>query len=471
MLTRKGQNLEKLTWISTSNNAPYFVDEKGENWTPIGQNDAITWPDLSGLFRRKDVKQVEGHLAYLSAHGVTCLRIMLEYCQTENRYFEKPAGKFQPNMIQFWDDLFLLCEKYKLRILLTPFDTFWMRRRWKHHPYNVLNGGPCKSKTRWLTDPGMLESIKNRFSFVIERWGASGVLFGWDLWNEIDPINASGSTEGLYTFVDQVSDYIRQLEMQFYGKTHLQTVSVYASVMDRHDMTELIFKHPKLDFASTHFYQNKTIDYPSNTVDAALAAGEMVRQALMHLPENRPFLDSEHGPIDYFKKRKRNLPEAFDDNYFLNMQWAHVASGAAGGGMRWPYRHPHVLTHGMRRAQHNLADFVELVNWKIFQRQNLNKHIEVTNPHVESFGCGDSRQAIVWLLNKDIRRKKDARKAKDMELEILIPGLSIGCYRVSFWNTVSGIAEVMDLLHQDSKMKISFQLKENNIALFICKTG
>ena len=32
------------------------------------------------------------------------------------------------------------------------------------------------------------------------------------------------------------------------------------------------------------------------------------------------------------------------------MSWAHLASGGAGGGMRWPNRHPHVLTSGMPPA-------------------------------------------------------------------------------------------------------------------------
>ncbi|TIL77742.1 MAG: hypothetical protein E5Y81_12695, partial [Mesorhizobium sp.] len=35
--------------------------------------------------------------------------------------------------------------------------------------------------------------------------------------------------------------------------------------------------------------------------------------------------------------------------YFRHLQWAHLAAGGAGGGMRWPNRSPHVLTPGMRR--------------------------------------------------------------------------------------------------------------------------
>jgi hypothetical protein len=59
---------EKLGWINKANEAPYFVDEENQNWTQIGQNDAITWPDLKGLFRRKDINAVEQYLSYLKAN-------------------------------------------------------------------------------------------------------------------------------------------------------------------------------------------------------------------------------------------------------------------------------------------------------------------------------------------------------------------------------------------------------------------
>src|SRR5215217_1083210 len=171
--------LETLPWIQVAPEVPYFITENGENWSPIGQNDAITWPEFAGLFRRKNMTAVEYHLAYLAEHGVTCLRFMLEYAQTENRYLERPAGKFQPNMVKLWDDLFALCEKYGLRILLTPYDTFWMWIRWKHHPYNKSNGGPCARRSQWLLCPDTLQAIKNRLTFAAERWGGSGALFAW----------------------------------------------------------------------------------------------------------------------------------------------------------------------------------------------------------------------------------------------------------------------------------------------------
>ena len=431
-----------IPWIQVAPDAPYFITESGENWTPIGQNDAITWPDLEGLFRRKNMQQVEGHLAWLAAHGVTCLRLMLEYAQVEHRYFEKPAGTFSPNLIRLWDDLFALCAKHNLRILLTPVDTYWMWLRWKHHPYNHKNGGPCKKRSAWLLCPDTLQAIKHRLTFVAERWGGSGVLFAWDLWNEIHPAHAGGRTDGFVRFIDELSTHVRETEQRLYGRTHPQTVSLYGPVLDKHPaVADVIFRHPKLDFASTHFYDAATINSPKNTVDSAIVAGRLVREALAHLPPNRPFFDSEHGPIHLFKNRRKTLPDYFDDEYFRHMQWAHLASGAAGGGMRWPYRHPHTLTHGMRRAQKSMAGFVQLIDWKNFRRRNLNSEVEVSQPKITIFACTDTHQAIIWLLRTDLIQKKTKTvnpAAEPVAINLVIPYMAAGAYSLVLWDTSEG---------------------------------
>ena len=186
--------------------------------------------------------------------------------------------------------------------------------------------------------------------------------------------------------------------MHLYKKTHPQTISVFAPLLDKYEMTELTYRHPLLDFASTHFYHKPTIDYPKNAMAAAITSGEMVKSALKATPDGRPFLDSEHGPISYFRKNKRGLPEAFDNQYFQFMQWAHLASGAAGGGMRWPYRHPHTLTHGMRKAQLNMAQFCKLIDWQNFNRENISDLIQLETANVQPFGCGDNHQAVLWIM-------------------------------------------------------------------------
>lgn len=55
-----------LPWIEVAPGAPYFVTEDGNDWTPIGQNDAISWPELNGLFRQRDLPSVEAHIRWLA---------------------------------------------------------------------------------------------------------------------------------------------------------------------------------------------------------------------------------------------------------------------------------------------------------------------------------------------------------------------------------------------------------------------
>src|SRR5215207_8245245 len=74
-------------WVAVAPGAPYFITEAGEPWTPVGHNDAISWVELKGLFRRRDLPDVERHLRWLADHGVTCLRLMKEYAQVRHRYF------------------------------------------------------------------------------------------------------------------------------------------------------------------------------------------------------------------------------------------------------------------------------------------------------------------------------------------------------------------------------------------------
>jgi mannan endo-1,4-beta-mannosidase len=438
----RNQSTSSLAWIETVKGVPYFIDEYGKDWTPVGQNDAITWIELAGAFRRRDFTSVENYFKMLAAHKVSCLRLMLEYCQGEHRYLERPVDHFQPNMIRLWDDIFALCEKYRLRILLTPFDTFWMWKRWKNHPYNRKNGGICAKRSQWLLCSETRSAIKNRLAFAAERWGASGALFAWDIWNEIHPSHAARSVEVFGDFVEDISGFLRKTEMRLYGRTHPQTVSVFNPVIDSdRRIAECIFRHPSLDFASTHFYEKGTIDNPKNTVDAAVSVGRLTRQALTEIIDERPFFDSEHGPIYSYKNRKITLSESFDDEYFRHIQWAHFASGGAGGGMRWAYRNPHKLTEGMRTAQQALSNFLPLVNWQSFySRRNLNREIELTSSAFAAFGCGNGNQSIVWLLRTD-NRNKDGTLRKDVETESLlikVPGLINGKYRVTAWDTASG---------------------------------
>lgn len=434
---------EPLSRIRNLPDVPYFATEDGATWTPIGHNDAVTWPELAPLFRRRDLPAVERHLVWLRDHGVTCIRLMLEYCHGEHRYLERPAGTFVGNMVRLWDDLFALLEKVGLRALVTPYDTFFMWIRWRHHPYNGANGGPCASRRSWLTCPDTRAAIKNRLAFASDRWGGSPALFAWDLWNEIHPAHGGDDPATAMPFIDDVGLWLRAREIARRGRANLQTVSIFGPELINHPvMAEAIFRHPALDFANTHLYEKGTIDAPRDTVAPALAVARLMRAAVHEAGLTRPVFDSEHGPIHSFKDKKKTLTEAFDDEYFRHIQWAHLASGGAGGGMRWPNRHPHVLTAGMREAQRVLARFLPLIEWRTFRRRNLSAEMGCDDAGVAWVGCGDERQAVAWLVRTDslCRQGMMAGRADAAPVTLTVPGLNDGEYQVTAFDTRSGAA-------------------------------
>ena len=456
-------------WITCAPELPYFLTEDGEPWTPIGQNDAITWPELAGLFRRRDLPGVERHLLWLKANGVTCLRLMLEYCQGEHRYLERPAGRFAPNMVRLWDDLFALLEKVGLHVLLTPFDTFFTWIRWRHHPYNRSNGGPCSSRRRLLTCPETRAAIKARLAFASDRWGGSPALFAWDLWNEMHPAHGCDDLTSLAPFIEDIGPWLRAREIERHGRAHLQTVSVFGPELVKHPaLAEPIFRHPALDFANTHLYESRTIDDPRDTVAPALAVGRLMQAAVEEARDGRPVFDSEHGPIHRFKDKRHTLPEPFDDEYFRHMQWAHLASGGAGGGMRWPNRHPHVLTAGMRAAQRALAAFLPLVDWRSFRRRNCSSEVRLLSSQVAAFACADGDQAIVWLLRTDSAGANGGmRPARLAEpVRFALPGFA-GRFSAAAFDTVRGtVVEQRNAEAVDGLLSLELPLS-NDLAVAI----
>lgn len=379
-------------------------------------------------------------MIWLRDHGVTCIRLMLEYCQGEHRYLERSVGRFAPNMVQFWDDLFELLEKVGLRVLLTPYDTFFMWIRWRHHPYNRANGGACASQAEWLTCPEMRAAIKHRLAFASDRWGGSPALFAWDIWNEIHPAHGGGDPATATPFIDDVAGWLRAHEIERRGYANLQTVSVFGpELINNPSLAEAIFRHPALDFANTHLYEHGTIDAPADTVTPALAVARLMGTAVEEAG-TRPVFDSEHGPIHSFKDKKRTLPVAFDDEYFRHIQWAHLASGGAGGGMRWPNRHPHVLTRGMREAQGALARFLPLIDWSRFRRRNLSKALRCDDPGLALTGCGDEGQALIWTVRTDSLSPQGTLASRETAplTTLSIPGLADGSYAVTTYDTRRG---------------------------------
>jgi hypothetical protein len=460
------------------------MEETGEPWMPIGHNEAVEWQSLRPLFDQ-DTTTAENYIRMMAEHGVTCIRIMMEDCQFDDHYFEAPIGTFNPTVVRFFDHLFSICRRYGIRILLTPFDTYWMWIRFEKHPYFSGNGGPCPDRRHMLTNPAVRQAVKKRFDFAISRWSRDGGLFAWDLWNEIHPAYGEERVESVIDYIHDISNFVRTAEIYKFGKAHLQTVSVFGPILERGypkeqgslikdpRLAELIYDGPMLDFSNTHTYEEDTIDDPKDTVTPAIRMADITRISILYIRDGRPYFDSEHGPIHLFIDKKKMLEETFDDEYYRHMQWAHFASGSAGGGMRWPNRVPHMLTPGMFKAQKAMRDFLPLIDWNTFARKNITTDIRVSDGSVYACGCATSQQALLWCVRTSVSKKTGmiGFRVKKKNFFISIPNMERGSYTVKFWDTKRGIVfRSLDIESDTDYLRFPISLW-SDIAIAIRKTA
>lgn len=435
------RNPTAMPYVQVAPGGRYFVTEDGAPFLVVGHNDAMPWPHMHNLHYERDIATTEAYIKMLVEHGVTVMRIMLEYCQNRYWFFEDRKGRPVPEAVLYWDDLIGLCERHGLRLLVTFWDTFFMALRWKYHPYSARGSG-FDGPGSFCTSPTAMEAEKRRIKFFIDRWGNSPAIFAYDLFNEIHP-HWGGMPEDQSHWLTEMARFTRQCEQERWGKRHLLTVSVFGPKPDG-GYGDLIWRHPETDFATTHVYEFGLVDNPENTVDCALVMRDTVRYAYSQITDLRPYTDSESGPIHLFMNLRRQLEEPFEIEYYHNMSWAHLATGGAGSGMRWPFREPHTLSPAMNDVQLGISRFIQrcALDWLSFSPQPFDDSLTVLPQDVSEgatlpvllFGCSDGRQAIVWLL----RDSRIASEAAKIPIELFVPNMQPGRYAVEFWETYSG---------------------------------
>ncbi|MBL8160402.1 MAG: cellulase family glycosylhydrolase [Anaerolineae bacterium] len=415
-------------YISVAPNGRYFVDEAGQGFLVIGQNDGVPWPGLVTLLNDLSREATENYIRDLRAHGITVSRIMMEYSQEEYTYLENPVGTFSEPVVKFWDDFIALAEEHGLYLLLTPYDTFWQARNWGRYPYNGELGGPCATPNDWLTARPCIDAHKARWRFILDRWGGSPNIFAWDIMNEID-IWWSATTDEIRAYIDEMAAFIRDYEMQRWGRTHLLTVSSAAAIPEG-ELGRIIYQHPLLDFANTHLYIGPDIKSPDDPVGAGPMMAGGVTLSLQSIDEPRPYMDTESGPIDRWIADPQ-----FDAEYHHNMSWAHLAAGGAGSGMRWPYTTPHWILPEMRDNLLALARFAAAVDWANFDSHPIGSNLLIDDRNIIRVGISDGSTAIVWLLRDTRDGKNPSLSGRLLQINRT---LADGSYRVEFWDTQSG---------------------------------
>ncbi|MEN0004751.1 MAG: DUF5060 domain-containing protein [Bacteroidota bacterium] len=185
---------------------------------------------------------------------------------------------------------------------------------WSENPYNIANGGPCANTWDFFINEQAIKMTKNRYRYVVARWGYARSIMAWELFNEVDWTDQ----------FEQRSELIAEwhLEMASYLKSidpyqHLVTTS-YAR--DQYDPA--VWSSPSIDITQTHFY------FDSPNLERILKNGVQDYLANYEKPTlNGEFGISHNGDI---------LSELDPDGiHFHNGLWGSLFGGGLGSAMSW----------------------------------------------------------------------------------------------------------------------------------------
>lgn len=184
---------------------------------------------------------------------------------------------------------------------------------WNDSPYNASNGGPCQNTWGFFTDTEAKKMTKNRYRYIVARWGYARSIQSWELFNEVN------WTDNFNQHLTKVQDW--HAEMASYLKAidpynHIVTTSFADAEQD-----PVTWMDPNMDMTQTHYYINTA------NIERALVNG--VRTYLEEF--EKPTLTGEFG-----LGGNPNLANADPDGiHFHNGMWGPLFGGGMGVGMTW----------------------------------------------------------------------------------------------------------------------------------------
>ncbi len=180
--------------------------------------------------------------------------ILLEAPSAHSSGYFGGFGKLSMQIAQRLDGVVELAEQYGIAFQLVlqhhgQFSTT-TDAAWGDNPYNTVNGGFLDSPEKFFTDDRAVQLAKNKYRYIVSRWGYSPAIFAWELFNEVQFTDGWKSSQSSVVNWHQVmSNYIRQVD----PFDHLITTSSHQSGFDP------IWKLGKIDLIQVHKYSGPTI--------------------------------------------------------------------------------------------------------------------------------------------------------------------------------------------------------------------
>ncbi len=261
----------------------YFELENGDFFFPLGMNMRDGGDNAAA---QRGTFDFDEFVPLFAEHHIRFLRTWMcawwVSIEWSPRYHSRFDGVGRYCMYNAWrlDYALDLACKYGMYVQLS-FNRHGQIRRdkfdaeWFYNPYSVKNGGFVASPAMFFTDPRVKELFKQRYRYIVARWGWCPNIMSWELWNEVDLVEGYRPPE-VAAWHREMARYLRSIDPW----KHLITthVCLYGAFGDE------LFGLPEIEYINAdHYWRRKN------------AIGLMVcyQRRRQH---RKPFLVIEYGP-------------------------------------------------------------------------------------------------------------------------------------------------------------------------------
>jgi hypothetical protein len=317
----------------------YFLFDNGEKFFGIGEN--MCWSGGNRIFDYK--KWIDD----LADNGGNFIRLWMSSWATALEWKETGLGDYSKRQDRAYDLDWIIdyaaAKGVYIMLCLNNHGAVstYVNPEWNDNPYNIKNGGPCRTTEDFYTDSIAIKFYLRKLRYINARWGYSPNIFCWEIFNEIEWADFyQQNRDKIIRWQKLNAEYLKCVDVN----NHLRTTS-YANY--EHDPK--LWEQPEIDFTQTHFYSNSS-DFESIQVEA-------IREYLNNF--DKPTIIGEFGLAS-----RRQSPMQMDPKgiTFHNSIWASALCGAYGTSMMWwwdYYLHP----FGLYRFYKPLSDFITNINY------------------------------------------------------------------------------------------------------------
>ncbi len=312
-------------FIRLDTDDPYLLRRStGEQYFPIGHN--VGWAaNNTGL------AWWTRHFDGCARGGVTWARIWMthfyvgqniEWSTTDGSYFHG-VGRYSTEIAWKLDRIVEAAEQRGIAIQLTlqhhgQFSSS-TNSNWDRNPYNAANaaqdGGWLNSAADFFTDAEARRLTRNKYRYIVARWGYSTAIHSWELWNEVQYTDGwASNASSVVAWHGEMSQYLHDVDA--FG--HLVTTSADQSGFNA------IWALPAINLVEVH-------SYTSNILGSMQSAVEKLHT------NYKPVLTAEYGlvaggavpEIDYNSRPEPYRTQLRQGLHFHNGMWAafHLRNG------------------------------------------------------------------------------------------------------------------------------------------------